>query len=52
MTQNLLFEADDRPERELGRIYNPSAPTTERDLLEFFSEMAAVLNNEQGRALR
>jgi hypothetical protein len=43
MKQNLLFEADDRPERELGWIYNPSAPATEADLREFFKEVFAIL---------
>jgi hypothetical protein len=49
MIQHQLFEADDRPEQELGWIYNPSAPATNEDLLEFFRTMADMLNQEEGR---
>lgn len=52
MNSNLLFEADDRPERELGWIYNPSAPATEEDLREFFESMSALLNQPEGRTAR
>ena len=33
---------DDRPERELDRIFNPSAPLTEESL-ESFTEEASIL---------
>ena len=40
MQQDELFtELDDRSERELEWIYNPSAPATEKELRQFFSEM-------------
>ena len=52
MKQNLLFEADDRPERELGWIYNPSAPVTEEELREFFKSMQAMLTDNDGRVQR
>lgn len=44
MIQPQLFEADERPEQELGWIYNPSAPATDEDLLEFFRTMTDTLN--------
>lgn len=52
MNHNLLFEADDRPERELGWIYNPSAPATEEELSEFFRGMAAMLTESDGGNVR
>jgi hypothetical protein len=52
MNQNTLFEADDRPERELGWIYNPSAPATDEELREFFSTMSAQLAEPEGRNAR
>ena len=38
------FDADDRPERELGWTYNPSAPATEKDLNKFSRSMSAFLD--------
>ncbi len=38
------FDADDRPERALGWIYNPSAPATEKDLNKFSRSMSAFLD--------
>lgn len=46
---NLL---DARPERELERIYNPSAPATEEDLRDFFREMTSLLNDSHGKATK
>jgi hypothetical protein len=44
----LFIELEDRPERELGWICNPSAPATEGELKEFFRGMAAMLTDSEG----
>jgi hypothetical protein len=49
LQEQLFIEADDRPERKLGWIYNPSAPATEEELREFFSSMQAMLAEDDGR---
>lgn len=47
--QDQLFtELEDRPERELGWIYNPSAPATEGELKEFFRGMATMHTDSEG----
>ena len=50
--EQLFIETDDRPERELGWIYNPSAPATDEELREFFSTMSAQLAEPEGRNAR
>ena len=41
----LLNKLEERPERELDWIFNPSAPLTEEDLIDFTKEATRVLNN-------
>lgn len=52
MKQDLLFEADDHPQRELGWIYNPSAPATEEELRELFRDIAEFLDQPEGRTAK
>ncbi|MGE9268424.1 MAG: hypothetical protein ACQKBY_10030 [Verrucomicrobiales bacterium] len=43
-----MSHIDDRPERaEMDWIFNPSAPHTEEDLLDFSRDAAATLGDEE-----
>lgn len=49
MKQKLLFEADDRSEREQAWLFDLNAPATKEDLREFFRKMRELLDQPEGR---
>lgn len=44
--EELFVEPDDRPGRDLGWIYNPSAPASEEELRVWFLGMFAMLEGK------